>query len=54
MAVGGIIDTVAGSGRNPVSEHHTKAECLYLCVCSWVWGRIRLTRDGMTEPISRD
>ena len=53
MAVDGIIDTVAGSGRNPMSKDHIEAECLCLCLCSWVWGMSRLPRDGMTENMSR-
>ena len=39
------MDAAVEIGRNPVSEEPNSA---------WVWRMTRLTRDGTTEPVSRD
>ena len=40
------MDAAAELGRNPVSKHQIQPE--------YVWRMNRLTRDGTTEPVSRD
>ena len=50
MTYGGIndyMDAAAEIGRNLVSKHHIDDS-------AWVWRMSRLTRDGTTEPVSRD